>query len=681
MRKLVLGLLMIILALTACDVEMVQPGQSVNQYSLPYLEFVINEFADSFSARVVEGSRLETVYIPSSILINGTVFPVTEFLGFKNPEDAVNLKTIMLEEDSIVISSLALVNVGDEINIGVEKKEEASKWGALPVLERPGMDFLGWFYAGAETPVQEGDAVEGQVSPRWKAHEAHYVAAKASTCEGEGNVEYYWCPNCNRYFKDEACTQELGFVTLPAKGHVLQLVKAVEATCEKSGVLEHYKCSACGALFWDKARTRKASAQEVVDPALTHSWKYSLVKSETVCYCYVCERCSATKDSAAHSWDEGALVKEATATQCGEKLFTCTRCGVTKKEYVDPSDPSHVHSWTDVGKPVAKSCTTDGYTLRKCQGCGLEEKYNLDRATGHAMSFKAAVAATCTQDGHEAYYECSGCKKLFKDNNGLVETTLAAVKLDKHGVTYHAGKAAVSCSEPGYHEYWHCAVCDKDFFDEACTREVSASDPNTIVIAHEVSASFVNAGATGHKKVCANCQQPFGEGISHVKDSYSWACDEKTHWHSCKAQGCDFKFDEAKHDYVSYGSDQVCSVCGHVKGGQESGQQGGFDIKAGELTPHGTLSAKVVSGSQSGALSSGARYKATFTLDAGCEITAIGWYLDGKPLSMVELAEGSGEDALSYVFDTPASRTYKIMCVVYNGKAVMSYEIAVFGGN
>lgn len=35
-----------------------------------------------------------------------------------------------------------------------------------------------------------------------------------------------------------------------------------------------------------------------------------------------------------HAWDEGKVTKEATCTEAGEKLFTCTKCGATKTESI-----------------------------------------------------------------------------------------------------------------------------------------------------------------------------------------------------------------------------------------------------------------------------------------------------------------------------------------------------------
>lgn len=45
-----------------------------------------------------------------------------------------------------------------------------------------------------------------------------YTAAVAATETTDGNVAYWYCSGCGKYFSDEACTNELSSVTIPATG-------------------------------------------------------------------------------------------------------------------------------------------------------------------------------------------------------------------------------------------------------------------------------------------------------------------------------------------------------------------------------------------------------------------------------------------------------------------------------
>lgn len=81
------------------------------------------------------------------------------------------------------------------------------------------------------------------------------------------------------------------------------------------------------------------------------------------------------KTGAAHTWDEGVVTKEPTATENGEKTFTCTfdGCGATKTEAIPATGETHTHSYTWVynGDAVYNTKTdyTDGTITGTCE-CG-----------------------------------------------------------------------------------------------------------------------------------------------------------------------------------------------------------------------------------------------------------------------------------------------------------------------
>ena len=47
-------------------------------------------------------------------------------------------------------------------------------------------------------------------------------------------------------------------------------------------------------------------------------------------------------DALGHSWDEGVITQTATATENGEKTFTCTVCGATRTEEVEPNNGTNI---------------------------------------------------------------------------------------------------------------------------------------------------------------------------------------------------------------------------------------------------------------------------------------------------------------------------------------------------
>ena len=77
--------------------------------------------------------------------------------------------------------------------------------------------------------------------------------AVAATCTTGGNVEYWYCSGCQKYFSDSEGKNELKDVTIVALGHNLTHHNAVAATCTTGGNVEYWQCErdGCGKLFSD----------------------------------------------------------------------------------------------------------------------------------------------------------------------------------------------------------------------------------------------------------------------------------------------------------------------------------------------------------------------------------------------------------------------------------------------
>ena len=144
---------------------------------------------------------------------------------------------------------------------------------------------------------------------------------------------------------------------------------------------------------------------------------------------------------------------------------------------------SHEHSWSrewskdethhwhacsgcdeknDVGThtPGAAATEKDPQT---CTVCG----YIIAPATGHihhTTTLVPAVEATCVDMGHRAYYTCSGCSKLFANENATEELTEADVT-PKTDPTNHVGGTEIrdakdaTYTEEGYTGDTYCLGC------------------------------------------------------------------------------------------------------------------------------------------------------------------------------------------------------------------------------
>lgn len=96
-------------------------------------------------------------------------------------------------------------------------------------------------------------------------HTLRHVDAEQPGCEEQGNLEYWVCDECGKYFSDEAATQEIVSedIMLPAR-HQLEYCEAVTAdgvfSCDSKA---HYVCTACGKYFSDEAALQEMSESDV----------------------------------------------------------------------------------------------------------------------------------------------------------------------------------------------------------------------------------------------------------------------------------------------------------------------------------------------------------------------------------------------------------------------------------
>jgi DNA-directed RNA polymerase subunit RPC12/RpoP len=84
-----------------------------------------------------------------------------------------------------------------------------------------------------------------------------HVSARAPTCEHGGNVEYYQCVQCGKYFADENLEEELQedevfLDALTETGHHADLVPFVG---QDSNEPLYYYCPVCGEKYADQNGT------------------------------------------------------------------------------------------------------------------------------------------------------------------------------------------------------------------------------------------------------------------------------------------------------------------------------------------------------------------------------------------------------------------------------------------
>ena len=124
-------------------------------------------------------------------------------------------------------------------------------------------------------------------------HTKEHITEVAATCTEAGNNEYWHCEICDKYFKNEECTQETTkeAETIKALGHTKEHITEVAATCTEAGNNEYWHCKACDKYFADAACENEITKDDVIIPAghdFESSTKYSYNSTQ---HWKKCSRC------------------------------------------------------------------------------------------------------------------------------------------------------------------------------------------------------------------------------------------------------------------------------------------------------------------------------------------------------------------------------------------------------
>lgn len=135
---------------------------------------------------------------------------------------------------------------------------------------------------------------------------------------------------------------------LPCSHENTVILESVSATCTQDGLTEGEKCADCGVI---------------------------IVPQEKI-------------PASGHKMDDGVVTKKQTCTEKGIKTFTCTICGYTKTEDIEP------HDFTSK-VTLEPTCKTEGTKLLSCKNCGFE-KEEIIPAEGHDWeNVDGSLSQTC----------------------------------------------------------------------------------------------------------------------------------------------------------------------------------------------------------------------------------------------------------------------------------------------
>ena len=650
MKKRIFPVLMMIFALLSiisCDSSLVEMEEgNVNYNIYPYLKFTLSEDGFYYTAMVVKGAKLSKASIPGFVHSDSVPIPVKEFAGYEDINDSVNLEELTLDVHVERIKEGALDKASNLKVIKTSGENDIPKWAYLTVLYKENYHFEGWkagdafVYNGMPIDPEYKEAV-----PVWSKLIHH--DAKEANCITVGNIEYWECSVCGKYFTDPYARTEVDDVLLPAEGHQYPLtyVEYKATTCLEAGIVDHYKCERCHKTFRDADGTEEIS--NVVIPALGHSYGEWYTVAEATCTepglkrrdCVRCDYFETEVIPAlGHDLGDWFVYTPATCTEAGEERRECSRCDYYESRTIDATghisdgniygidDPDqhwyhcsvddvdygfedHAYGdWRDTEKPGMSR-------ERECSVC-----HHIDyTALPHIWHYVEPVAPDCTNSGNYGYWCCdlhTGEYTSDEAHEVIITWTDIFRPIAGHTMEHHP-YSAETCRNDGNKEYWYCTVCHKYFSDSTGRTEIELSDT---VIPHHTVDHFAAVAPTCTEEgnieywYCSKENRYFSDeactneiwgadtvvpalGHDHSGD---WVKTDATyHWKVCRR--CNAIIDKAEHFYeITYDFNassrylvmtSVCE-CGRSLSSGSSSDTGAFDIS----TVFGDISVTRISG-------------------------------------------------------------------------------------
>ena len=293
-------------------------------------------------------------------------------------------------------------------------------------------------------------------------HSLDRVKPVDPTCGQQGNILYYECTDCGKWFEDSAAQNEItdkNSVILTMNHSLGVLIPQADPVHTvnklKDGMKAHYVCSNCKTYF--TAQKQETTKESLVIPAPEHTYIANAYKGKDG-HAGVCV-CGAKEEVVAH-------VPGPEATETTDQ--TCTACG-----YVIQAALNHRH---DLEKVPAKD-------------------------------------PTCTEPGNEEYYTCD-CGKIFADEAGKKEITVVGIITIQPTHNYGELIEQVfpshgdSGDTDGVLAHYHCPDCSQDF----TPNKVPVSKEDLIIPAGD--HKFTDDNNDG---ICDNCKKAEDAAIEKIE--------------------------------------------------------------------------------------------------------------------------------------------------------------------
>ena len=345
-------------------------------------------------------------------------------------------------------------------------------------------------------------------------HLTTFVARVDATCTTNGAIAHWACEVCKKTFSNEAATEEITDLVIPA-AHTLTKFEASEPNCAEEGNVAYWNCSVCGKNYADETATNElenVTLETNSNHNYPENWTYNAEtgKHEKVC-----------ANDATH------ILVEDCADSDTDGDCVCDACG----ELVE-------HNYS------VANCTT----AATCSVCG-KVSGEID-SNNHSLTYAEANDYTCTTNGNLEYWYCSRCENYFKN----ADATEAYAENEwvvpaKHDEKWVSAKEP-TCAEAGYKGHWLCKVCGLTFADKSLTQVIDIVKPATGNHTYDDGAETTAPGCTTTGIKTYTCTlEGCGASYTEVIDATGHTFGAKK---SAKAATC------VANGYDSY---KQCTVC------------------------------------------------------------------------------------------------------------------------